>query len=274
MRRLVRDDARLGRLEVNARTHLFFSVALWARTWVRQYEADDYARVAARMCDLLLEGLSTGLSGAGSTFAPRALGVAGSAAPAPEQHLGPGPDAFLHAATQLINEQGYHGASVERISARLNVTKGSFYHHLEAKDDLVADCFERSFAIIRRMQHAAMALDAPGWTKLTSAAAELVLYQLSEEGPLLHYMALAAAPDSMREGLAATMQRLTNRFAGMISDGVADGSIRAIDPAIAAQLVNGMTNAAFDLKRWAPGATLENAVDLYARPLFTGLLKP
>ncbi|MBL8552545.1 MAG: TetR/AcrR family transcriptional regulator [Hyphomonadaceae bacterium] len=266
MRRIVRDDARLSRQQVNARTHLFFSVILWARTWVRQYEDEDYARVGARLADLLLHGL-----GDKTAFAPRLLGVAGQGAASVSE---PGPDAFLHAATLLINEQGYHGASVEKISARLNVTKGSFYHHLEAKDDLVAECFERSFAAIRRTQHAAMALDASGWTRLSAAVAELVLFQLSEEGPLLHYMALAAAPDSMREGLAANMQRLTNRFAGMIADGVADGSVRPVDPAIAAQVVNGMVNAAADLARWAPGATLANAVDLYARPLFAGLLEP
>ena len=46
--------------------------------------------------------------------------------------------AFLKAATRQINEHGYRGASVDRISASLNVTKGAFYHHNEAKDDLVA----------------------------------------------------------------------------------------------------------------------------------------
>ena len=53
--------------------------------------------------------------------------------------------AFLLAATRLINELGYRGASVQRIASELNVTKGSFYHHLDAKDDLVAACYRRSF---------------------------------------------------------------------------------------------------------------------------------
>ena len=35
-----------------------------------------------------------------------------------------------------MNEHGYLGASVQKISERLNVTKGAFYHHIEAKDDL------------------------------------------------------------------------------------------------------------------------------------------
>lgn len=269
VRRLIRADGadRLSRLENNARTHLFFSVLLYARTWVRRYDADDYERAGERVCDLLLEGLG----GEGARWAPQAL-----ADPAHERGpvSEPGPDAFLHVATQLINEQGYHGASVEKIAARLNVTKGSFYHHIEAKDDLVVECFQRSFTTIRNVQRAAMDLPADGWTQLSSSVAELVRYQLSESGPLLRYMALAAAPEAMRADLFAGMQRLADRFASIIVDGIADGSIRPVDPSIVGIVLNGMTNAASDLLQWAPGIDADSAPALYARPLFDGLLKP
>ena len=59
-------------------------------------------------------------------------------------------EAFLRAATALVNEQGYRGASVDKISARLNVTKGSFYHHNDNKHDLISECFDRTFAVVRR----------------------------------------------------------------------------------------------------------------------------
>jgi hypothetical protein len=36
--------------------------------------------------------------------------------------------AYLRAATRLVNEYGYRGASVDRIAAELRLTKGSFYH--------------------------------------------------------------------------------------------------------------------------------------------------
>ena len=67
------------------------------------------------------------------------------------------------------------------------------------------------------------------------------------------------------------MQRLSERFAGLISDGIADGSIRPVDPMVAAQLVNGMVNAAAELRRWAPEADEQTASELFARPLFDGL---
>lgn len=45
-----------------------------------------------------------------------------------------------------MNEHGYLGASVQKISEHLNLTKGAFYHHLENKDDLIAACFQRKAA--------------------------------------------------------------------------------------------------------------------------------
>ncbi|MBW3560572.1 MAG: TetR/AcrR family transcriptional regulator, partial [Proteobacteria bacterium] len=254
-------DAVFTRTEQNARAHLVFALVTWSRAWVRRYEPDDYPRAARWMTDILIRGIGA----PGAQWAPLDLT---SGAPAVER---PG-EAFLRAATELVNEQGYHGASVEKISARLSVTKGSFYHHNETKHDLVADCFERSFDVIRGALRSATATeDVGGWDRITSAAHTLVRHQLSEHGPLLRYTALAAVPETIRPDLFAAMQRLSERFAGLIVDGIADGSIRPIDPMVAAQLINGMINAAAELKRWAPEADEGTASELFARPLFFGL---
>lgn len=258
----------LTRAEANARAHLVLSVMLWSRHWAgRQYEPDDYARVGERIGDILIGGLAT----PGSQWAPAALAADRLAPPAPDDRAR---EAFLKAATTLVNEQGYHGASVDRISAHLSLTKGSFYHHNETKDDLVAACFERSFEIVRQFQREARDHSALGWDQICAASAALVAHQLSDEGPLLRYTALSAVPVEMRRELMATMRRLSERFAGMIADGIADGSIRPVDPLIAAQLVIGMINAASQLHRWGPGATADTAADLYARPLLIGVFTP
>ncbi|MFX5937845.1 TetR/AcrR family transcriptional regulator, partial [Acinetobacter baumannii] len=72
--------------------------------------------------------------------------------------------------------------------AALKVTKGSFYHHNDNKDDLIVDCFARTFDVIRRAQSAADECEN-GWYRLSAAAAALVKYQLSNDGPLLRITA-------------------------------------------------------------------------------------
>ena len=67
----------------------------------------------------------------------------------------------------------------------------------------------------------------------------------------------------MRPGLLAEFGRLSEKTGGLIADGIADGSIRPVDPEIAGQLVMGMVNAGVELARWAPAANADTA----ARPV-------
>ncbi|MGE3249698.1 MAG: TetR/AcrR family transcriptional regulator [Hyphomonadaceae bacterium] len=179
---------------------------------------------------------------------------------------------FLAAATQLINKFGHRGASVEKISAELNVTKGSFYHHNEAKGDLVESCFMRTHDIMKETQRRAMDESATQWDALTRAVNTLVDYQVSPAGPLLRTSILPTLPEPMRTKLTERLNRVVERFAAIISDGIAEGSIRAIDPAIAAQMFKVAINATADAPSWVRGVTREVAPALYAKPALFGAL--
>ena len=249
----------LDRRMSTARTHMLLEQVYWSVTWLPRHDLDDYARVRDRMFDILARGVAP----AGAQWRPARL---------PDPPAGDGPrETFLTAATKLINQRGYRGASVEKISEQLNVTKGSFYHHNEAKDDLVVECFERTFDVMRRVQSAALAEAGDYWHKISSAAATLVEFQLSERGPLLRSSALSALPEPMRLMMVERANRISERFAAMISDGVADGSIRPVDPYIAAQMLNATLNAAADLPFTIPDVAAFDAPALYARPVLMGV---
>jgi AcrR family transcriptional regulator len=254
----------LTRKAATARTFMLVEQLLWSGIWLPRYELEDYPRVGERMLDILVGGLAV----PGAAWAPVPLGAV---LKPPADAQARSREAFLLAATRLINRRGYRGASVEQISAELNVTKGSFYHHNEAKDDLVVACFERSFAAVRQLQSAAMRLDADGWTRLASVAAQLVEHQLSDEGPLLRTSAFSALPEALRQRMIEAQNRLSERFAGMISDGIAEGAIRPVDPAIAAQMLCATLNAASDLRASATQVTLDEVAGLYAKPMLIGV---
>jgi hypothetical protein len=76
----------------------------------------------------------------------------------------------------------------------------------------------------------------------------------------------------MRPNLLAGFDRITARYASVVSDGIADKSIRPLDVPIAAQMISGAINAAAELRYWAPGLTPETARSWYVFPLFSGLL--
>lgn len=254
----------LSRGRRTARTRMLMEQLFWAAAWLPKYDPEDYGRVRDRMYDILTHGLAAD----GSAWAPQAIAMS-QIAPLGRQEMGR--DTFLLAATRLINRKGYKGASVDKISAELNVTKGSFYHHNDAKDDLVVACFQRTFEVMSRVQRLAIALDGDQWVRLSSAAAALAEYQLSDRGPLLRTSALAALPESIRAEMVAQSNRVSDRFASMISDGIAEGSIRPVDPFIAAQMLNATLNACAELGFWVPDVKPKAAPAVFARPLLMGV---
>jgi len=113
---------------------------------------------------------------------------------------------------RACERQGYRGASVEQIAARLNLTKGSFYHHYSSKEELVAACFERTFDVIRHTQMLAMERMDSGWDRLSAAARVLVRFQISEQGPLVRTTAWNALPPELRTDSQRRFDRLTEKF--------------------------------------------------------------
>lgn len=254
----------LSRGRRTARTHLLLEQLFWAAAWLPKYDAEDYPRVRDKMYDILRHGVAA----EGEAWDPA---VIPSAELLPHERQTAGRETFLLAATRLINKRGYRGASVDKISAELNVTKGSFYHHNDAKDDLVVACFERTFEVLRRVQRLAMDLPGDHWRKLSSAAATLAEFQLSEHGPMLRSSALSAVPDPIRGQMLEQSGRISDRFASMISDGIAEGSLRPVDPFIAAQMLTATLNAASELSFWVPGVKQKAAPAVFARPMLMGL---
>jgi AcrR family transcriptional regulator len=269
VRRLLRGPQTEGfsRNELTARAHLLLSVAHWLRVWIWRNEASQYKRVAERLADIVLRGICC-------SDAPWPPSV-GEHEWRLVDDAGGTVEAFLRAATRLVNEQGYQGASIAKISALLNLTKGAFYHHHDNKDDLIEACFERTFSVIRRTLDLAESAGGQGGDRLRAAVRALIRFQLAPEGPLLRAAATSAMPDTAhRNEVRQTLNQLTERVAYAIVDGTIDGSIRSLDPGVAAHFVVAGINATAEARRWIPGLAPGEAVRLYAPPLLRGLLSP
>ena len=236
-------------------------VANWLPGWIFTYADADYERVEDRLVAILTDGIGAG----GSWRLDGRL---------PDESEDNAASArFLRAATSRINENGYHGASVERIAADLGVSTGSFYHHLENKDELVLACFQRSYAVIARASALGDQAGGPAGQRLATSLSSLVRLQFGATSPLLRSSAFQALPPHLRERMLLRTAQVTHHFAGVIADGVVDGSIRPTDPLLAGHVLISLINAADDLRGWADGRDIDQAVELFARTFERGLLK-
>lgn len=252
----------------SARAHVLLEAMMWWPVWSQRYSVLDFPRIEERLYDILAHGMPS----AKGRYDPQPLignWRTGEGEAATQN------EAFLRAATVTINERGYRGASVNRIAESLNVTKGSFYHHHEAKDDLVLACFQKSYDRLSAVQMAGSDVGTDYWTRLSSVLAELVDLQFFDPTPLLRTNALQALDAEHKMDVVMRSNRLARRFAGMLIDGVADGSVRAVDPLVAGQVLMSTINSAYDARHWAARfARPEEAVRTYLSVVSEGMLAP
>ncbi|MGC1301297.1 MAG: TetR family transcriptional regulator [Caulobacteraceae bacterium] len=245
-----------------ARAQVLSENVFWLPVWLGRYSISDYDRVRRRLMELFEHGMAPD----DAVWDPGVLDLGEGAEAQDAGRLN-----FLRAATRLISERGYRGASVERIALELKVTKGSFYHHMDAKDDLVLECFERSYERVSQAQRAADAAGGSQWRRLSSAIAALLDIQFAGEWPLLRTTALQTLPSEVRPDVVERSNRMALRFAGTLVDGISEGSIRAIDPMIASQAIMSTLNAAYELHGWPASWLRQRVVEVYASALAHGL---
>lgn len=258
------DGTGLSADDGRARARLILRQLMWAPVWLEYYDQHEYPRACERFLDILFHGLAKDPG----TFATPSLPVWH----APQVWKGASREGFLEAATELINELGHKGASVEAISQRLQVSKGSFYHHNRDKNELVLACFERSLSFLSDAQKDAVKAGGNGWAQLMAASVALIVGHASGTRRLLRTYALSALPLVPRQGVIVKLERIAHCFAGIISDGIADGSIRAVDPMIAAEIVMTTINTSSGLQIWLPSDA--DVFALYVKPAFVGLSTP
>ena len=250
---------------MTARAHLLLETIFWLPVWLERYPIDEFPRVHRQLFDLFDGGLAV----PGAAWSPRPLPADADGEPGDDEARG-APN-FLGVATRLINESGYRGASVVRIVDELEVTKGSFYHHLDAKDDLILECFRRTFRRISAVQRSAAEIGENQWEHLEAMMAWLMDLQFEADFPLTRTSALQALPAEVRAEVVERSDRTALRYGNTLVEGAQEGSIRLVDPNIASQTITAMLNSAYDLRKWASQMDRADAIRIYASCLTRGM---
>jgi TetR/AcrR family transcriptional repressor of nem operon len=166
---------------------------------------------------------------------------------------------LIESTRELLWERGYVGTSPKAIQERAGAGQGSMYHHFHGKPDLALAAISRSAEELRG--RAEVALSGPG------AVVERITAYLRREREALRGCPvgrLTQDPEVMADGLLRepvkeTFAWLTDRLAGLLTEGWATGELDdRLDPVAVATALVAVLQGGYVLARAA------DSVEVYA----------
>jgi AcrR family transcriptional regulator len=171
------------------------------------------------------------------TTAIEAVTAAAPRRPTPAVPTRPREAELLRVATRLFRERGFHATSMQDLAEALAMNRGSLYHYIDSKDDLlwtiVVDALDR----LRDAVAPALAADGPGATpaaRLRGAIGAHLAFAADngDEMSLVQIELRALAPDR-RRALIAKRDAYEALWRGAIEDAIVDGTLRMTDVRLA-----------------------------------------
>jgi len=147
---------------------------------------------------------------------------------------------LLEEPVKLFARQGYDASSVAEICAAAGVSKGAFYHHFESKQALFLALLDEwlsrldaAFATVRQantpVPQAVVRMADMAGGLLASSGVQLSI--------MLEFWMQAYRDPQVWNAAAAPYHRYQQYFAGLIEEGVRQGTLRPVDPQLAARLL-------------------------------------
>lgn len=150
---------------------------------------------------------------------------------------------ILEAAEHCFALHGYDGTGVARICSEAGVSKGAFYHHFEGKQSVFLSLLDRWLTVMDEQlaQMSSASSNVP--LRLMSMTGMVsTLLQIPQQQLLLYleFVNMAARDPGIWRATIKPLHRYHNFFAGMIADGIAQGSLRQVDPESVAGTIVGL----------------------------------
>lgn len=147
---------------------------------------------------------------------------------------------ILQVAAESFAEHGYDGTGVAEICRRAGVTKGGFYHHFPSKQAVFLELLNRWLVgVDAQLEAAGSESDTVPQSLLQMAeAAQHVFQAASGQLPMfLEFWSKAARDPEIWQATIAPYRRYQAFFSDMIKTGIAEGTLRAVDPEIGAWVI-------------------------------------
>lgn len=162
----------------------------------------------------------------------------------------PREEEILTAAARIFREKGYHGTSVRDIAESVGLLKGSLYHYIRSKEELLARLFEGALEETVRELEEIAARDASATERLgemVRAYVRSVTANLDAVG--LYLREWRSLPPPQLSRLRARRRAMRTLFETVLSEGQRRREFAAGDPKISALAILGMCNWLYEWYR-------------------------
>jgi len=150
---------------------------------------------------------------------------------------------ILDAALALFHARGYHATSMQDLADAVGLQKGSLYHYIRSKEDLLYPLIEQALTGYVRDLEAIVAAGGSAGERLRRAVTAHV-ERVARFGDMMSVF--ISEGRHLRPGELERVRALAGRYRRMLEDlireGVAVGEFRTADPALATLAVLGACN--------------------------------
>lgn len=145
---------------------------------------------------------------------------------------------IMEAAANRFGSTGYAAASVDDICAEAGVSKGAFYHHFPSKQSLFLALMNAWLNLID--------LGMEGFRKDTVPETLVEMTNLlpgvfaaaEDRLPMfLEFWLQASRDKKVWKAIIAPYHHYQEHFAKLVEEGIAEGSLKPVDPQVAAQVI-------------------------------------
>ena len=182
-------------------------------------------------------------------------------------------EAELHAAaTRLFRQRGFHATSMQDLGEALGMNRGSLYHYISAKDELLWAILTRALDRLEERVLPILATDAPAVDRLTDAIREHLRVAADHADELSLIQIEWRALDRARQAeMIRRRDAYEARWRATLEAGIGEGSLRSFDVRLAGI---GILSACNWFTQWyRPGgaSSVDEIADAFAELFLGGL---
>ena len=145
---------------------------------------------------------------------------------------------ILEAAVKKFAVAGYQAASVDDICNEAGVSKGAFYHHFPSKQSVFLSLMNGWLGMIDVGMEAVRKETVPDTLIQMTDMLPGVFAAAEDRLPMfLEFWLQASRDETIWKAIIAPYHHYQDHFAKLIEQGVKEGSLKSIDPQMAAQVI-------------------------------------